>query len=116
MSRHVPVLPLVASPAAAQVKLTPKATAGHRDPCVPIGRTADGKLVYSMKCENLPPPPQAELKKATPPALGARGATERHSRLVLRPQVIGCATCAKSDGMLFAWKFPVRLIASDPER
>lgn len=49
-----------------------KTSAAHPDPCAPIGRTADGKLVYSMKCENLPaptpPPPQAELKEAPAPA------------------------------------------------
>lgn len=68
MSKYLLVLLLIASPAAAQVKLTPKTSAAHPDPCAPIGRTADGKLVYSMKCENLPapapPPPQAELKEA----------------------------------------------------
>jgi hypothetical protein len=72
MSKYLLILLLVASPAAAQVKLTPKSAAAHPDPCAPIGRTADGKLVYSMKCENLPapppPPPQAELKEAPPPA------------------------------------------------
>ena len=72
MSKYLLVLLLVASPAAAQVKLTPKSSAVHPDPCAPIGRTADGKLVYSMKCENLPAPPapapQAELKEAPPPA------------------------------------------------
>jgi hypothetical protein len=71
MSRYLLVLLLIASPAAAQVKLTPKISAAQPDPCAPIGRTADGKLVYSMKCENLPapppPPPQAELKE-TPAA------------------------------------------------
>lgn len=77
MSRYLLVLLLFASPAVAQVKLTPKTSAAHPDPCVPIGRTADGKLVYSMKCENLPvPPPQAELREApqpaAEPALGAR--------------------------------------------
>ncbi|MET4424660.1 hypothetical protein [Bradyrhizobium barranii] len=68
MSKYLLVLLLIASPAAAQVKLTPKTSAAHPDPCAPIGRTADGKLVYSMKCENLPAPPpppsQAELKEA----------------------------------------------------
>ncbi|GMO17186.1 MULTISPECIES: hypothetical protein [Bradyrhizobium] len=67
MSRYLLVLLLLASPAAAQVKLAPKTAAGHPDPCAPIGRTADGKLVYSMTCENLPPP-RAELKEAPPPA------------------------------------------------
>ena len=66
------VLLLLASPAAAQVKLTPKSTVARTDPCAPIGRTEDGKLVYSMKCETLPapppPPPQAEVKEAPPPA------------------------------------------------
>ena len=41
------------------------------DNCAPIGRTAKGELVYSMKCENMPappPPPQAELNEAPPPA------------------------------------------------
>ena len=68
MSRYLLVLLLMAAPATAQVKLSPKTSAAHPDPCAPIGRTADGKLVYSMKCENLPapppPPPQAELKEA----------------------------------------------------
>ena len=75
MSKYLLVLVLIASPAAAQVKLTPKTSAAHPDPCAPIGRTADGKLVYSMKCENLPapppPPPQAELKEAAPSAAAA---------------------------------------------
>src|SRR6266568_7942860 len=33
---------------------------------------------------------------------GAGGAPKRHSRLVLRPQMMGRATCAKPSGMLFA--------------
>lgn len=80
MSRYLLVLLLTASPAAAQVKMTPKAPAGHPDPCAPIGRTADGKLVYSMKCESLPappPPPQAELKEAPPPAVEPELETRR---------------------------------------
>ena len=67
MSKYLLILLLIASPAAAQVKPGPKASA-RLDPCAPIGRTADGKLVYSMKCESLPAPPaappQAELKEA----------------------------------------------------
>jgi hypothetical protein len=53
---------LIVSPAWAQTKLSPKSVTVRADPCAPIGRTADGKLVYSMKCDNLPtpaPPPQA---------------------------------------------------------
>jgi hypothetical protein len=63
------------APALAQTKLTPKATpAVHVDNCAPIGRTANGELVYSMKCDNIPAPPpaaaappQAEAKPAPPP-------------------------------------------------
>jgi hypothetical protein len=59
---------LLASPAWSQTKLAPKAAAARIDNCAPIGRTADGKLVYSMKCENLPapavPPPQVEAREA----------------------------------------------------
>jgi hypothetical protein len=51
--------------------LTPKGVTAHADNCAPIGRTANGQLVYSMKCENLPAPPspspQAELREAAPP-------------------------------------------------
>ena len=64
--------PALVPPALAQTKLTPKpATARTVDNCAPIGRTANGTLVYSMKCETLPappaPPPQAEVAPATPP-------------------------------------------------
>jgi len=75
MSKYLLVLLLIASPAVAQVKPGPKTSAARSAPCAPIGRTADGKLVYSMKCENLPapppPPPQAELKEAPPAAAAA---------------------------------------------
>ncbi|MDB5617431.1 hypothetical protein [Tardiphaga sp.] len=47
------VVVLLVSPALAQNKPAPV----RADPCAPIGRTADGKLVYSMKCDNLPAPP-----------------------------------------------------------
>jgi hypothetical protein len=65
-----PALTPVLTPALAQTKLLPKSAVARADPCAPIGRTADGKLVYSMKCENLPvptPPPQAEIREAPPP-------------------------------------------------
>jgi hypothetical protein len=65
MKKLVFAILLIASPAWAQTKLLPKSVTARADPCAPIGRTADGKLVYSMKCENLPapppPPPQAEV-------------------------------------------------------
>lgn len=81
MSRYLLVLLLIASPAVAQVKPTPKTSVAHPDPCAPIGRTADGKLVYSMKCETLPAPPplppQAELKEAPAPAAETEPETRR---------------------------------------
>lgn len=46
MTRLILAFFLMISPAFAQGKRV--------DNCAPIGRTADGKLVYSMKCENLP--------------------------------------------------------------
>jgi hypothetical protein len=67
--------PVMVVPASAQTKLAPKATTAARvDNCAPIGRTANGELVYSMKCDNIPAPPppaaappQAEAKPAPPP-------------------------------------------------
>jgi hypothetical protein len=72
MKKIVLAILLISSPAWAQTKLTPKNATARVDNCAPIGRTADGKLVYSMKCDNLPappaPPPQAELREAPAPA------------------------------------------------
>ena len=70
MKKLVFAILLIASPAWAQTKLLPKSVTARADPCAPIGRTADGKLVYSMKCDNLPappPPPQAEIREAPQP-------------------------------------------------
>jgi len=71
MKKLVFAILLIASPALAQTKLVPKGVAARVDNCAPIGRTEDGKLVYSMKCENMPapppPPPQAEIKEAPAP-------------------------------------------------
>jgi hypothetical protein len=68
MKKLVFAILLVSSPAWAQTKLSPKSATAHADNCAPIGRTADGKLVYSMKCENLPTPspPQAETREVVP--------------------------------------------------
>jgi hypothetical protein len=55
---------LLASPALAQSK----PVAQRADPCAPIGRTADGKLVYSLKCDNLPAPPPPPRAEAVAPA------------------------------------------------
>jgi hypothetical protein len=51
---------LLSSPAWAQGK--------RADNCAPIGRTADGKLVYSMKCDNLPVPPLPPVAVEASPA------------------------------------------------
>ena len=72
MKKLVLAILLISSPAWAQTKPPAKGATARVDNCAPIGRTADGKLVYSMKCENLPapvppaPPPQAEAAPATP--------------------------------------------------
>ena len=68
MKKLVLVILLIASPAFAQTKLLPKGAAARVDNCAPIGRTADDKLVYSMKCDNLPAPPQAEVREVPVPA------------------------------------------------
>ncbi len=56
---------------ALQTKSAPKNMTARVDNCAPIGRTANGMLVYSMKCENLPappaPPPQAEVAPPSAP-------------------------------------------------
>jgi hypothetical protein len=65
---------LAASPAWSQTQIAPKAPKGAArvvDNCAPIGKTAKGELVYSMKCDNMPappPPPQAEAREAAPAA------------------------------------------------
>src|SRR3984893_7451570 len=72
MKKLVFAILLVVSPAWAQTKLLPpKGATARVDNCAPIGRTADGKLVYSMKCDNLPAPPppptQAEIRDVPAP-------------------------------------------------
>ena len=67
------LVPLMIHGAAAQTQIAPKAApkgAARSDNCAPIGRTANGELVYSMKCENIPAPvapPQARLEETAPP-------------------------------------------------
>jgi hypothetical protein len=68
MKKLVFAILLISSPAWAQTKLLPKNATARVDNCAPIGRTADGKLVYSMKCDNLPaPPPPPQAETAPPP-------------------------------------------------
>src|SRR6266705_2612757 len=72
MKKLLLVMLLTAFPAWAQTQIAPKATPKNMtartiDPCAPIGRTAKGELVYSMKCDSLPvlsPPAQAEAREA----------------------------------------------------
>ncbi len=71
MKKILLVLLLMAPPTWAQTpaapKAAPKSVARPADACAPIGRTAKGELVYSMKCDNLPAPPppaQAEVREA----------------------------------------------------
>jgi len=74
MKKLLLILLLMSSPAWAQTQLAPKPKNEPRstarvDPCVPIGKTAKGELVYSLKCDlPAPPPPQAEVKEPPPPA------------------------------------------------
>jgi hypothetical protein len=42
----------------------PTRAAARADACAPIGRTANGTLVYSMKCETLPAPPPGAVPQA----------------------------------------------------
>lgn len=71
MKKLVFAILLISSPAWAQTNLVPKSVTARADNCAPIGRTTDGKLVYSMKCEHLPtppaPPPQVEAVPAPAP-------------------------------------------------
>jgi hypothetical protein len=73
MKKILLVLLLTASPVWAQTqpapKAAPKSAARATDPCAPIGRTAKGELVYSMKCDSLPvPPPLAQAEAREVPA------------------------------------------------
>ena len=69
MKKLVFAILLIASPVWAQTKLTPKNATARVDNCAPIARLADGQLVYSMKCDNLPEPPPAppQAEVAPPP-------------------------------------------------
>ena len=55
---------LISSPVWAQTKLVAKGATTRVDDCAPIGRTAKGELVYSLKCEKVPAPAQVEAEPA----------------------------------------------------
>ena len=72
---------LLASSAMAQSK----PPAGRADPCAPIGRTANGQLVYSMKCENLPVPLAPVRVETTAPVAAAPVVEEDKGGLFRNP-------------------------------
>jgi hypothetical protein len=82
------------SPASAQTALTPKRAAAHADNCAPIGRTANGTLVYSMKCETLPAPPVAAAPAASGPPQ-AQAAPEPEEPEVQRTGIFGLSYTRK---------------------
>jgi hypothetical protein len=67
MKRLVLIVLMLSQPAWAQMKPVAKDTGKRADNCAPIGRTEDGKLVYSMKCE-MPPKPVAAVPPQAQPA------------------------------------------------
>jgi hypothetical protein len=88
MKKILLLLLLGATPVSAQTQLAPKDGArpvkgavARVDNCAPIGRTANGELVYSMKCETLPapisPPPQARIEETTTPPPQQQTETQR---------------------------------------
>jgi hypothetical protein len=62
------LLALCCTPAFAQTKPAKSRAAAVPAPdvCEPIGRTADGKLIYSLKCDNLPAPPPRPVAETAP--------------------------------------------------
>ena len=69
MKKSLIVLCLLAMPAAGWAQSKPPKGA-LRDPCAPIGKTADGQLVYGMACNAMPAPvapPRAQTTAAPEP-------------------------------------------------
>lgn len=70
MSRLLALILLVSTPAWAETAPTAATAPAHKkvakaDSCTPIGQLADGQLIYSLKCKNLPaPPPKPEAAAA----------------------------------------------------
>lgn len=71
-----------------------KSAAKRGDPCAPIGKTADGKLVYSMSCDAMPVPivpprPAADAAPAPPPPEEDKGGLFRNPfPSIIRPTTI----------------------------
>jgi len=75
MKKVLLTLLLMASPAFAQTQLVPRDTAKPAtkgaaartvDNCAPIGKTAKGELVYSIKCDDMPAPPPPPSQAEAP--------------------------------------------------
>jgi hypothetical protein len=96
MRKLVFVILLIASPAWAQVKLVPKNVATRADPCAPIGQTADRKLVYSLKCDNLPAPPPPPVAEVAP--LPPEPEVQRGGLFGMSSSIPGSATPTPSAG------------------
>jgi len=62
------VLTGVAATGAAWAQTKPPAADRRADVCKPIGKTEDGKLVYSMKCDAIPAPAPKAAMTAAPAA------------------------------------------------
>ena len=71
MMKLLPIVLLIAPHGLAQAQSAPKNAATRIDNCAPVGKTAKGELVYSMKCDNVPAPvsarPQAEVSETPAP-------------------------------------------------
>ncbi len=82
------------SPALAQQKKQ----ALPADPCAPIGKTSDGRLVYSLKCDAIPnaaPPPSAAAVPAPPPEEEDKGGLFRNPF----PSIIRPTNAERSPGV-----------------
>jgi hypothetical protein len=98
MKKLIFVILLIASPAWAQVKLVPKNIATRADPCAPIGQTADHKLVYSLKCDNLPAPPPPPVADIAAPPPEPEVQVQRGGLFGMSSSVPGSATPTPSAG------------------
>lgn len=67
------------------------------DPCAPIGKTSDGRLVYSLKCDAMPipTPPAAALAPAPPPEEEDKGGLFRNPF----PSIIRPTNAERSPGV-----------------
>jgi hypothetical protein len=66
--RVVAAVLLLASSAAPALAQSKPPIPARNDPCAPIGKTARGELVYSMKCERMPVAVAPQVAAAPTPA------------------------------------------------